>query len=236
MDPLPTLNNVFSLVIQEESNNPSVSAMVTLEDSSVSINAYDARKSQGRGKGVYNKPTRHCTFCNKTNHTVEFCYQMHGFPNVNKPTSQANATSGEVSVVNVSSGVSGLSQGKMEQLLALLQQENLIPSPSISSGPVTNHIAAPHVSSSYTTPSSLSPTSAGIVNSTTCSSLSDSYWLIVSGANEHICLKFLLLITPLNLLMSLCLMVLLLLSLMLATLFLVLNFILTMSFILLLLN
>jgi hypothetical protein len=74
MDPLPTLNKVFSLVIQEERNNASVPSMATLEDSSVSINAYDARKSQGRGKGGYNKPTRHCTFCNKTNHTIDYCY------------------------------------------------------------------------------------------------------------------------------------------------------------------
>lgn len=189
IDPLPTLNKVFSLVIQEESNNASVPGMVTLEDGNVSINAYDARKSQGRGKGVYNKPpTRHSTFCNKNNHTVDFCYQKHEFPNVNKPTSHAKATSGDVSDVNVSSGVSGVSQDKMEQLVALLQQAYLIPSPSIpSSGPVTNHIAAPQVSFSYTTPSSLSPTSAGIINSTTCSSLSNSYWLIDFGANEHIC-------------------------------------------------
>jgi hypothetical protein len=122
MDPLPSLNKVFSFVIQEESNNASIPAMVTLKDSSVSISAYDARKSQGRGKGSYNKPpTRHCTFCNKNKHTVDFCYQKHGFSNVNRPNSQANATSGDVSNVNTSSGVFGLSQDKMEQLEALLQ-------------------------------------------------------------------------------------------------------------------
>jgi len=85
MDPLPSLNKVFSLVIQE-SKNTYVPTMSTLEYSNVSINAYDARKSQGRGKGSYNKPpTRHCTFCNKNNHTVNFCCQKHGFPNVNMP-------------------------------------------------------------------------------------------------------------------------------------------------------
>jgi len=106
---------------------------------------------------------------------------------VNKPNSHANATSSDVSDVNGSSGVSGLSQDKMEQFVALLQQANLIPSTSVSYSPVTNHIAAPQVSSSYTTPSSMTPTSVGIINSTTCSSLSDSHWLIDSGANEHIC-------------------------------------------------
>jgi len=53
MDPLPSLNKVFSLVIQEERNNAFVPAMSTLEDSHVSVNAFDARKPQGRcnGKG-----------------------------------------------------------------------------------------------------------------------------------------------------------------------------------------
>lgn len=30
------------------------------------------------------------TFCNRTNHTVDFCYMKHGYPNVNKPSPHAN--------------------------------------------------------------------------------------------------------------------------------------------------
>jgi len=56
MDPLPSLNKVFSLVVQEESKNASISITPTLEDNNVLVNAYDARKSQGCGKGSYNKP------------------------------------------------------------------------------------------------------------------------------------------------------------------------------------
>ena len=52
---------------------------------------------------------------------------------------------------------------------------------------MTTVITSPQVSSSYVVSSSPSSTSAGIINATTCSSLSDSYWLIDSGANEHIC-------------------------------------------------
>ena len=101
---------------------------------------------------------------------------------MNRPNSQANATSGDVSDVNNSSGVYGLSQDKMDQLVALLQQASLIPSSSLStSSPVTNHISFPQVSSIYTTPSS-----SGIINATMCSSLFYSFWLIDSGANEHI--------------------------------------------------
>ena len=190
MDPLPSLNKVFSLVIQEESNNIFAPTLPTLDDSNVSINAYDARKPQGRGKGSYNKPpTRHCTFCNKNNHTVDFCYQKHGFPNVNKPNSQAKALPGDVSEVNNSSG---LSQDKMEQLVALLQQTNLLPpATSSSTHPATNHISAsPQVSSSCVVPVSSPSTSTCIITASTCSSLSGSFWLIDSGANEHICCNF----------------------------------------------
>jgi len=56
MDLLPSLNKVFSLVIQEESNNAAIPSISTLEDSNVLVNASDATKPQGRGKGSYNKP------------------------------------------------------------------------------------------------------------------------------------------------------------------------------------
>jgi len=82
MDPLPSINKVYSLVIQEESNNCSVSIPPSREDSSILVNASDARKHFGCGKGnagTKNK-SRFCTFCNRTNHTVEFCYQKHGYP------------------------------------------------------------------------------------------------------------------------------------------------------------
>ena len=171
MDLLPSLNKVFSLVIQEESNNAAIPSISTLEDSNVLVNASDATKPQGRGKGSYNKPpTIYCTFCNKHNHTIDICYQKYGFPSVNKPASQANATYSDVSDASHSSGITGLSQDKMEQLVALLQRANLltIASPSYSSSPATNHInVSPQVSSSYIVPSSSSSSSAGIFNATT---------------------------------------------------------------------
>lgn len=96
---------------------------------------------------------------------------------MNRPNSQENATSGDVSEVKNSSGLSSLSQDKMEQLVALLQQANLLSSASSpSTSPATNSISAsPQVSSSYVVSSSTSPTPAGIINTTTCSSLYDSY-------------------------------------------------------------
>lgn len=65
LDPLPSLYKVYSLVVQEESNNASLTQLSVSEDSSIQVNATDNRKPQGRGKGFsQHKPTRFCTFCN----------------------------------------------------------------------------------------------------------------------------------------------------------------------------
>jgi len=52
MDALPTINKVYSLVIQEESNNAAISLMPSIEDDGILVNASDARKPFGRGKGT----------------------------------------------------------------------------------------------------------------------------------------------------------------------------------------
>jgi hypothetical protein len=51
LDPLPSLNKVFSLVVQEESNNVYTHSLPSLEEGSVLVNASDARRPQGRGRG-----------------------------------------------------------------------------------------------------------------------------------------------------------------------------------------
>jgi len=93
LDPLPSINKVCSLVIQEESNNLSLSSSID-EPLSI-INVANSRKPQGRDRGYSNgfRPPRHCTFCGKNNHTIEYCYQKHGHPNFSKHRSCVNASS-----------------------------------------------------------------------------------------------------------------------------------------------
>jgi hypothetical protein len=120
MDPLPTLNKVFSLVLQEESSNTSFPSILSLVEDNVLVNAYDAKKPQGRGRGSFIKlSSSFCTFCNRHNHTIDFCYQKHGYPNVNKKISHANAASSEALNASNSFGSTGLSQKKMDQLVSL---------------------------------------------------------------------------------------------------------------------
>ena len=83
------------MVIQEESNNIAPTSLVSTEDSSILVNASNARKPFGRGKpssgasqSINN--SRYCTFCHGNNHTVEYCYQKHGYPNAHKPAASSN--------------------------------------------------------------------------------------------------------------------------------------------------
>ncbi|GAU11490.1 hypothetical protein TSUD_344800 [Trifolium subterraneum] len=155
MDPLPSINKVFSLVVQEESNHQTV---IPIDDSSAFINASDARKPPFRGKGPSNgrNSNRVCTYCGKNGHTVDFCYAKHGHPNVHKGNASVHASNGEVaetrfanSVTEVgssSSNATGLSQDKYDQLISLLQQANLVPSATPSNPtPQSNFVSASNV-------------------------------------------------------------------------------------------
>jgi len=111
MDPLPPINKVYSLVVQEESQNVVFFAPSSIDESSISVNASDARKFHARGKGVAGNTngknnSRFCTFCNRYNHTIEFFYQKHGHPNFNKASSSVHNANSEVSDTSNSIGSS----------------------------------------------------------------------------------------------------------------------------------
>jgi hypothetical protein len=85
MEPLPPINKVFSLVIQEESQMeifigsmiPNIAAMMTkfvpLQQSvSPQQNRYVRQFSRKE------KPM--CTHCGMAGHIVDKCYKLHGFP------------------------------------------------------------------------------------------------------------------------------------------------------------
>jgi hypothetical protein len=96
MDPLPPINKVFSMVIQYERKFVTSNSGMDLEDSKVSVNDSDSRRSQGRGKGGYNGQSnsgskkRYCTYCGQDNHIVDNCYKKHGLPPHVRKSSSAN--------------------------------------------------------------------------------------------------------------------------------------------------
>ncbi|XP_062099679.1 uncharacterized protein LOC133805514 [Humulus lupulus] len=72
MEPLPPINKVFSLIIQEEKQRP-------LSNLQLPIAAH-----VHTNKSFAKKPLL-CTHCGLQNHTRDLCYKLHGFPPSWKP-------------------------------------------------------------------------------------------------------------------------------------------------------
>jgi len=93
MDPLPSMNKIFSMVLQHERQGN----LAPIDDSVPVVNAINSGKHKGNYPGNssknpnpnFGKP-RICTFCGRSGHTVETCYQKYGFP----PHFQRNSRAG----------------------------------------------------------------------------------------------------------------------------------------------
>jgi hypothetical protein len=177
MDPLPPINKVFSHVIQYERQFIAMNAGSDIDESKVSINASDARRPQGRGRGsggsTYpNSKKRQCTYCGKDNHTVDNCYKKHGFPpnfGRNAHANQVNSDDqGELDETKSYRGTEsfGFTKDQYEKLVHLLQTSSTPSSSTAQVNVVQNH----HTGIAYS-----------LSNSTYGS------WIIDSGASDHIC-------------------------------------------------
>ncbi|GAU36120.1 hypothetical protein TSUD_374830 [Trifolium subterraneum] len=119
MEPLPTMNKVFSMVIQHErqGNFPLV------DESKISVNAARYGKPSG------SKPSRGCTYCGKDNHVVENCFKKYGVPPHMKKSQSAgvNAAIEGGNVESHAPSTPSLSQDQYDKLMTLLQTSNLVP-------------------------------------------------------------------------------------------------------------
>lgn len=79
-DPLPPINEVFSLVIQEEKQREiNLHLSSTFDTTAFFTRAGDTRP---RGKGYIQHPKKErpiCSHCGIQGHTVDKCYKIHGF-------------------------------------------------------------------------------------------------------------------------------------------------------------
>ena len=140
-------------------------------------------KFQGRGRGNGGSSStsggakRVCSFCGRSNHTIDTCYKKHGFPtNFGNNFATANNSSLEVheeredlddSKSCKGSDSFGITKEQYEQLVNLLQTQK-------SSSSKVNHVTN-HVTSSISTLSyALNHCSFGS-------------WIVDSGASDHIC-------------------------------------------------
>lgn len=137
MDPIPSLNKIFSLIIQEErqrdigTNNSTSTLAFNVRGQSNDSNK--PRYSSGNQGYKGRKDSVYCTHCNKPGHTHEKCYKLHGFPpgyrtqSRSKNDNRANSISvndidtnlqGNVSSIN--EALTGLTQSQCEQLIAAI--------------------------------------------------------------------------------------------------------------------
>ncbi|XP_061367193.1 uncharacterized protein LOC133310301 [Gastrolobium bilobum] len=91
MNPLPLVNRVFSLIMQQERqlhlegvfNNQEVHK--AFYNSNEQVQGRVRFQARGRGRGSFtgkgrSGSSRLCTYCGKTSHIVETCFEKHGYP------------------------------------------------------------------------------------------------------------------------------------------------------------
>ncbi|XP_014506238.1 uncharacterized protein LOC106765990 [Vigna radiata var. radiata] len=89
MVPLPNINKVFSLLIQQErqhqdkgGQNDSFKILASTSDKPnwKSQGRGTSSRGQGRGRGRNPNYGKQCSHCHKMNHTIDECYSKHGYP------------------------------------------------------------------------------------------------------------------------------------------------------------
>ena len=133
MDPLPSVSKVYSLMIQEETQRSIPNASVVKVDSTAlaakvstdQVNhVTNLVNSSGKGK---DRPV--CTHCGKTDHTMDKCYKLHGFPlgfkYKNKPAMAHQVSSGSsLEFASPMHQFSAFTPEQYQQLLALFSVSN----------------------------------------------------------------------------------------------------------------
>nr|TKS14683.1 hypothetical protein D5086_0000047570 [Populus alba] len=109
MKELPSVREVYSLIIQEEKQREigspviegvSIAAAVKTQKRAGSSHHRSGNQTSFRGTPTSYERTLHCTYCNQDHHTIDHCYKLHGYPPGHKlyhggsnPSGHSNARS-----------------------------------------------------------------------------------------------------------------------------------------------
>ena len=189
-DPFPSMNQVFSKILQHER---SITGPAQFQDESkILVNAATGNNSRVYGRGRGFNSNKVCTHCGKVGHTIEVCYRKHGFPphfkfrngpiaqNIfqdensdMKPVEEDTAPRGEGS----QQPVSGLNQEQYKTLVTLLQQANL----QKQTSETPSQVSASQISAIP------QPDPGNNLVLSCFSSVPPNAWIFDSGATDHIC-------------------------------------------------
>ncbi|KAG7942664.1 hypothetical protein I3843_16G115500 [Carya illinoinensis] len=127
LEPLPSITKVFSFIIQEEKQRE-VGPMerVGFESNVAFMNKRVEGLKVNTGKQEYRKEKVLCTQCGMTNHIVDKCYKLHGYPPSYKQkgkVSSANQVMVQLSSAPFDQNCMPFSQEQYQQLLALIRPQ-----------------------------------------------------------------------------------------------------------------
>ncbi|KAL4633009.1 hypothetical protein ACB092_04G090700 [Castanea dentata] len=112
-EPLPILNKVSSLILQEEKCTQIGQADLVIEPIALYVNNSNPKGFQGHqgGKSGNSKKERSvCTYCGIMGHVDDKCYKLHGYPLVLSPLSNTATASSTSSSMPYFANFSGPSQ------------------------------------------------------------------------------------------------------------------------------
>jgi hypothetical protein len=126
LEPLPPINKVFSLVLQEERQkglSGGIPQSSIFGDSSALLTTKSPTINTQTVKQGSRKPKPVCSHCGVTGHTIEKCYKIHGFPPGFKFTRNKSAgTSSSANQVQLTeSSPLPFTQSQVQQLMTFMQ-------------------------------------------------------------------------------------------------------------------
>ncbi|KAF5471727.1 hypothetical protein F2P56_008500 [Juglans regia] len=147
--PLPSMAKVFSLLLQEESQRQLTNS-VCHETHALLVKQNTQPFVQSKfSKDKQKKSSLYCTHCGYNGHTMENCFQVHGYPpgwiglkgKRNLPTAHAAISTGEVYIQN--SNENQKFSLTFEEFTKLLALANSNPSPTPAVNLVTSQFSGP---------------------------------------------------------------------------------------------
>lgn len=119
MDPFPSIEKVFALVLQDEQHK-AVTAMTSAETQvAFAVKKHSSAKVPNNGKKK--RPTR--THCGLIGHTMDRCYKIHGYPpgySKNESKNSAQAVVNQVTTQSPAQSSMPLSSEQCQWLISLL--------------------------------------------------------------------------------------------------------------------
>jgi len=167
-DPLPSIGNVFSLILQEESQREIIDTQSSNNSESLAFSVNSSQKPLIDKQKFTKKPRPKCTHCDILGHTKETCYKIVGYPPnyfKNRSNSSVNNVDGPSEPNHTHN--STLTIAQCQQLIQYLTTQ-LTTTPST---PSTDDIATNVIGNIL---KSILP-------------INSYQWIIDSGATSHIC-------------------------------------------------